>query len=71
MCKNVHDVLNIHSKKELISECEQLICRALDRFNLTEVPEQALSFFVAARAGFLSLDDCQRVNSNYAITIIS
>ncbi|KAI6184203.1 hypothetical protein M3Y97_00571100 [Aphelenchoides bicaudatus] len=60
MCKCVHDVLNIHSASEKVASSEQLICRALDRFDLQEVPEQNLSFFVAARAALLSLDECQR-----------
>lgn len=62
MCKCVHDVLNIHSASEKVASSEQLICRALDRFDLQEVPEQSLSFFVAARAALLSLDECQRVS---------
>lgn len=61
LCKCVHDVVTIHTSENAIIESTRLICRALDRFELKSVPEQGLSFFVAARAALLNLDGCQKV----------
>ncbi|KAI6194287.1 hypothetical protein M3Y96_01109000 [Aphelenchoides besseyi] len=38
----------------------KLICSALDRVQLHSVPEQDLSFLVAARAALLDIDVCQK-----------
>lgn len=61
----LHDVIDIHTDESVINETVQLVCRTLDRFELKNVPEQALSFLVATRAVLLNLDECQKVTLDF------
>lgn len=62
LCKCIHDTITIQTDNNTVNESVNLICRALDRFELKSVPEQGLSFFVACRASLLNLNECQQVN---------
>ncbi|KAI6171993.1 hypothetical protein M3Y98_00923500 [Aphelenchoides besseyi] len=59
-CKFLHDSVDIFTAEKELAQMAKLICSALDRVQLHSVPEQDLSFLVAARAALLDIDVCQK-----------
>ncbi|VDN00929.1 unnamed protein product [Thelazia callipaeda] len=57
ICQLLHDSLNALSTEEEKHRSSYHIVRALNRFNLQSDPEQALDFYVDARAALSNLDN--------------